>query len=190
MSQSSFLRSLGPSTYDFLSDAKPFALLYALILAIFIALSLYYKWSFINFFISLMMGWTIPAAAFAAVLVVTLDIEVSNGNNHVFTTIWGIVLCIAACVGLYYSNKYKTYYDFQCSTFYLDEANKTYHIRYDCDFVDDELYDEGELEGDPHDYIEVKGADMIDSEHELCIACKEWAEEVDSSVSEWGYRRP
>ena len=191
--KSSFLKELGPNTYETLSNWKPIALIYAIILLIFVLLSFFFQWSFIKFFIDLMMGWTLLSIPFVAIIVVSLDKEIEmkkaesqweklheeKPKNYLYTKIWGITLCIFGLTCLYFSGKYKDYYSFQCGTFYLDKVHQTYHILDDCKYS----------EVDNDELIEIKGVDLIGTNHELCDACEEWAEDAKESAYEWQYRR-
>ena len=191
--RSSFLRDLAPSTYDTLSDWKPIALIYAAVLLIFVILSFFFQWSFIKFFIDLLMGWTLLSIPFIGVIIVSLDkeIEMEKAESHwekeyevkpksyLYTKIWGISLCIFGLICLYFSGKYKDYYAFQCNTFYVDNLHHTYHILDDCEY--------SEIDND--ELIEVKGKDLLNTNHELCDACEEWAEDARASAYEWQYRR-
>lgn len=54
--RTSFLLEKAPEQYKVLSGLKPFALIYAGVLAIAILLSLFVQWGIVEFFINLLMG--------------------------------------------------------------------------------------------------------------------------------------
>ena len=58
--KTSFLMELVPDIYQFLKGLKPIALIYAVVMGVMITLSLFFQWSFIEFFIEIMMGWNVP----------------------------------------------------------------------------------------------------------------------------------
>lgn len=196
--KSSFLRDLSPNIYDTLSSYKKYAVIYALVLLAFVVLSFFLQWDLINFFIGILMGKSVLAIAFIAIVVVALDKEVQinipeytwekeeikKSKSYKYTLIWGIALCIMGVTCLFYSNKYKLYYAFQCQTFYVDELNKIYHVLDDCDYV----YDE-EIKNNHSVYKEVKGVDIVDSDYILCDFCEDWAEFAAMSESERSFRR-
>jgi hypothetical protein len=152
-----------------------------------------------------MLGWTLLSIPYMAVIVVTLDkqveIEVKESEytwfgsskqkvefpkSYVYTKIWGITLCILAVIALYFSNKYKKYYAFQCEEFYLETTTGVYHIFDDCDYIgqtdDEEYVDDINVE-------EIKGVDLLNSNYSLCDACEERAEDYEMEASDWMYRR-
>lgn len=93
-------------------------------------------------------------------------------------------------MALYFSGKYKDYYAFQCQTFYLDENTGICHILNDCDYVHDaEEMDSYEMRGNHKHLSEIKGIEILDSSYELCDACREWAEDASSDLSNFYYRR-
>ncbi len=195
----SFLKELVPDTYQFLKSLRPIALLYAVVLCIMVVLSLFLQCGFIKFFIDCMMGWTLLSIPFVGVIIVVFDKEfkvediLSKTKFHhkempyKFSMVWGIVLCVAGLVALYYSNRYKKYYAFQCQDFYLEETTGVYHILKDCEYIginkDDTLVDNPSI-------VRLSGRDLLNTNYEFCEACHEWAEEAESEVASYQYRRP
>lgn len=190
--RSSYLQSKAPDLYRKLCKLAPITLIYAIVLVIVFGLSLVFQWSVLQFFIDIMMGWTLLSILFVVVLIVLLDktvvieqvidyqgevIEEVKPKSWGFSVIWGITLCISGLVALYYSAEYKRYYDFQCTTFYVDSNHKLYH------YLDDCKYDGDENDADEIvELHEVKGVDLLDSDYTLCDACQEYAEDA-----EWEY---
>lgn len=202
--KSSFLKDLAPETYCTLSDWKGLALIYSAVLLLFFLLSLFLQWSFIKFFIDILMGWTLLSLPFMGVIIVSLDKEVKvqvpeyswekeeikKSKHYKYSKIWGITLCVLGCTALYFSGKYKDYYAFQCQTFYLDENAGMYHILNDCDYIyDSEEMDYYEIRGNHKHLSEIKGIEILDSSFELCDACREWAEDASGDLSNYYYRR-
>lgn len=74
--RTSFLLEKAPEQYKVLSGLKPFALIYAGVLAIAILLSLFVQWGIVEFFINLLMGWTLLSVPFMAVIIVAFDKEI------------------------------------------------------------------------------------------------------------------
>lgn len=197
--RTSFLMELIPDTYQFLKGLKPIALLYALVLGLMFILSMFFQWSFIKFFLDCMMGWTLLSIPFVGVLIVFLDKEFtvedclySHKEHHKtkrfkFSLVWGIILCIAGIVGLYYSSVYKNYYGFQCQDFYLEQTTGIYHIIDDCDYIgiieDDKSIDNPVI-------IKISGKELMETDYKLCEACEEWAEEAEAEAATFQYRRP
>ncbi len=191
---------LAPDVYQFLKNLKPIALVYAAVLSIVIILSIFFQWKIIKIFIDSLMGWTLLSIPFVGVLVVTLDKEFHikedeytiRGHHkeklYKFSMVWGVALCLMGIIGLYLSNNYKRYYSFQCQEFYLEPTTGIYHIFDDCEYRGNKADKEFE------DYFilsKVSGIDLIDSNHTLCEACKERAEDMDAEIGSYQYfKRP
>ena len=184
--RTSFLAEKAPDTYKFLSELKPYTLIYVGVLAIAILLSLFFQWRIVKFFIDCMMGWTLLSIPFIGVLIVVLDKEINLPQeerwepvppkpwSYKFSMVWGIFLILAGLVTLYFSNQYKKYYAFQFQTFYLEHSTAVYHINDDCNYIglDEETNENVSIS-------KVKGIDLLDEGYTLCEACKEWAEDAE-----------
>lgn len=201
--KTSFLKNLAPQTYEDLSGCKRLALLYVLVLALFIFLSLFFQWSFINSIIGILTGWTIISVPCIGIIIVSLDKEIemevpeykseekyiTRPKSYLFTKIWGITLLILGISALHFSGKYSDYYSFQCQTFYLDNYRGTYHILKDCEYAPDWDQEAKEWGIDPNEFEKVKGKFLLDKPYELCPACQEWAEDAKMESYDWQYRR-
>ncbi len=184
----SFLKRLSPETYYFLQFLKPAALWYGVLLGVMALLSVFFQSSIIAYFLNIMMGWSIVAILFTGVVVIALDKEYEveeddpdnpAANRYKQSRIWGITLLILGLAALFLSNSYKQKYNFQCESFYLEPSAHLYHIREDCAYIGENE----DMEDAPHsEIVEVKGKDLEDTNHELCIACKEWAEDVGHDI--------
>lgn len=197
--RTSFLCETAPDIYRFLSELKPYALIYVVVLAIAVLLSLFFQWSIVKFFIDCMMGWTLLSIPFIGVLIVVLDKEINLPQKeklvsrspkpmpYKLSMIWGCFLIGIGLVTLYFSNQYKKYYAFQCQTFYLEQPTAIYHLSDRCEYIG--LDKEGKsIEG--ISVAEVKGIDLLNQYYTLCDACREWAEdaEMDYEMNRY-YRR-
>lgn len=197
--RTSFLAEKAPEAYRFLSELKPVALVYACVLTLATILSLFFQSSLIKFFIDYLMGWTLLSVPFVGVLVVILDKEIDlpqkkwyeseppKPTSYKRSKIWGIFLLIAGIIALYYSNRYKEYYAFQCQTIYVEQPREIYHLFKACKHIGKDS-DGNSIE----DYllIETNGADLLNSNYELCDACREKAEDAGSDyITNQYYRK-
>lgn len=197
--RSSYLQSKAPNLYRVLWSLTPIALVYAIVLVLVFGLSLVFRWSVIKFFIDIMMGWTLLSIPFVGVLIVLLDktvvieqvidyhgkvIEEVKPKSWRFSVIWGITLCISGLLALYYSAEYKRYYDFQCTTFYVDSNHKLYHYLDDCKYGRDENEADESVKLDT-----VKGFNLLDIDYSLCDACQEYAEDAELEYENMRYCR-
>lgn len=145
--KSSFLRELGPKTYDTISSLKGYAFIYAAVLLVCLILSFFVVSSIVNFFIELMMGTTIFFGAFLAVIIITFDKEVIYQRHDKFqklkkvdpeaykrSKVWGLSLCVVGIFILFLSSQYQKHYSFLCGGYYYDRATGEYHI-VECDRV-------------------------------------------------------
>ena len=196
--RTSFLKDLAPDTYRFLSELKPYAFIYLGVLAIAVLLSLFVQWSIVKFFIDCMMGWTLLSIPFIGVLIVVLDKEINlpqderwdsstaKSVTYKLSMVWGIFLIVTGLVTLYLSNQYKNYYAFQCQTFYIEQSTGVYHLRDRCEYMG-LTEDEDLIEG--VSISKVKGVDLLDKDHSLCDACREWAEDAEMDFDANRYYR-
>lgn len=196
--RTSFLCETAPDIYRFLSELKPYALIYVVVLAIVVLLSLFFQWSIVKFFIDCMMGWTFLSIPFIGVLIVVFDKEIKlpkvekwapkppKPASFKFSMIWGCFLIVIGLVTLHFSNQYKRNYAFQCQTFYLEQPTGIYHLRDNCEYIG--LNEEEEpIEG--ISVSEVKGIDLLDKDYTPCDACREWAEDAEMNYEMNRYYR-
>lgn len=196
--RTSFLLEKAPEQYKVLSGLKPFALIYAGVLAIAILLSLFVQWGIVEFFINLLMGWTLLSVPFMAVIIVAFDKEIKLPQeeesfpnpkktlSYKFSMVWGCFLIVAGIVTLYFSNEYKKYYAFQCQTFFLEQPTGVYHIREDCKYIG---IDEDDNYIENISVTKVKGVDVVGDGFSFCDACREWAEEAEMEFEANRYYR-
>lgn len=201
----SFLSNIiGRDTYNYIkSHAKAIIAPGSCILAIILSLSLCFHWGGISYLLNLVTGTSLLCIVYIAALVVILDIEVDVdepekeycielGNSYCsktekkpkpitykFTIVWGSILIVLGICAIYFSNKYRKYYAFECETFLVDHQLGIYHL--DCS--DCEAVDENE------NLEEMQGY-QIDDSYTLCQSCEEWVEAIEEeSGSSRYYRR-
>lgn len=149
--KTSFLNEMFSELYECFDDIKPFGLYYGGILLVFFVLSLFVQWTVVQIVINLMMGWTFFSAAFVGTMIVMADKQVRliekqkewsysetefvKPKTYKLTVIYGCILILAGFSELYFSSKYKDYYNFQCQTFYLDSDTHILHTFKKCDHI-------------------------------------------------------
>lgn len=189
----SFLKGRFPKTYRDAERFKSIAFIYAGVLILMFILSRFYYSSIVEFFIRIMMGWSLLSMLFVGVMIVVLDIhvkpltveEMSESRTplrYKASMVWGCCLCIVGIFALYLSGQYKKDYIFKCSDFYLEDTTGIYHIWDDCAYIgldeDDNLIEDV-------DCLWVKGHELEDW-HTICVACKERAEDA---ADDYSYKR-
>lgn len=196
--RTSFLAETAPETYRFLSELKPYALIYASVLAVAILLSLFFQWNVVKLLIDCMMGWTLLSIPFVGVLIVALDKEIllpqaerwelipEKPAFYKYSKIWGIVLILLGIVALYFSNQYKKYYSFQCQSFLLERPRGIYHLSDRCKYIG---LDEDEQPIDNVTISKVTGKELLEGDYEFCEACREWEEDAEMEYESSRYYR-
>ena len=185
----SFLSNIiGRKTYDeFKGYAKVIIAIGTCVLSIILLLSLFFHWSFINNLLSLVTGTSLLFIAYIAALVLVLDIEVDVDEPekkpkpaaYKLTIVWGVVLVALGIGAIYFSNKYRKHFAFECDTFLVDHQAKIYHFDIDngCEMATDSNWER------------MQGY-QIDESYTLCDWCEEWAEDAaDEYESNKYYRR-
>lgn len=192
----SFLSNIvGRNTYDeFKGYAKKIIAIGTCVLAVIFSLSFFFHWGFISSLLNLVTGTSLLFIAYVAALVLALDVEVevdeperdywsdsekkTKSTSYRLTVVWGIVLIIFGIGAIYFSNKYRKNYAFECQTFLVDENRGIYHLE---DGNDDE---------DMEYTTEMKGYELKDCNYTFCESCREWVEEMESEyAAERYYRR-
>lgn len=193
----SFLSNIiGRNTYDEFKDyAKVIIAIGTCVLAIVLLLSLFFHWSFISSLLSLVTGTSLLFIAYIAALVLVLDIEVDVDEPeksywsepekkpkpaaYKLTIAWGVVLVALGISAIYFSNKYRKYYAFECDTFLVDHQAGIYHLDWDNDC--EVAAESGNLET-------MQGYE-IDKSYTLCEWCEEWAEDAEDEYESNRYFR-
>lgn len=191
--QSFISNIVGRNTYDeFKGYAKIIIAIGTCILPIILLLSFFFHWGFISSLLNLVSGTSPLFIAYIAALVISLDIEVdvdeperrywSEPENmpkptaYKLTIVWGVLLIALGIGAIYFSNKYRKHYDFECSIFLVDHQAGIYHLDWDNDC---EVAAEAEN-------LEIMQGYQIDKSYTLCEWCEEWAEDAED---EYYYRR-
>ena len=185
----SFLSNIiGRNTYDeFKGYAKVIIAIGTCVLAIVLLLSIFFHWSFISSLLSLITGTSLLFIIYIAALVLALDIEVdvdepekkSKPAAYKLTIAWGVVLVALGISAIYFSNKYRKYYAFECNTFLVDHQTEIYHLDWDNDC--EVAAKSGNLET-------MQGYE-IDKSYTLCEWCEEWAEDAEDEYESNRYYR-
>ena len=185
----SFLSNIiGRNTYDeFKCYAKVIIAIGTCVLSIVLLLSLFFHWSFISSLLSLVTGTSLLFIAYIAALVLVLDIEVDVDEPekkpkpaaYKLTIVWGVVLVALGISAIYFSNKYRKHYAFECDTFLVDHQAGIYHLDWDNDC--EVAAESGNLET-------MQGY-QIDKSYTLCEWCEEWAEDAEDEYESNRYFR-
>lgn len=194
--QSFISNIIGRDNYDgikFLS--KRIAVIGACIIAIIYLLSHYFHCGFISWLLDWVSGTSILFVAYIAALIVVLDIRVNVDepekdiwsmpkNNtkpitYKLTIVWSVMLIVLGISAIYFSDKYRDLYTFECTTFLVDRQAGIYHLDWNnhCDVKEeaDFLY-------------EMKGY-QIGQSYILCEWCDDWASDAESEYESNKYIR-
>ena len=95
------------------------------------------------------------------------------------TIVLGVFLIILGIAAIFFSNKYRKQYTFECTTFLVDKQSGIYHLDYD---------NECEIAANAHDLVMQKGYQM-DESYTFCEWCKEWIEDMESEYAASKYIR-
>lgn len=203
----SFLSNLlGQNAYDDLRGiAKPITLIGSCILIILFLLSFIVHWRFVSKLLSMVTGTSLLFLFYIAAIILLLDIQVDviepdghyviepDGHyrfetthspktiNYKLTIFWGVILLLLGVSAIYFSNRYRKQYAFECSTILVDHKAGIYHLKWieDC-----------EVAAESEDLEEMKGYEINGMGYSICEWCEEYAEEVEyASDTDSFYRR-
>jgi hypothetical protein len=182
----SFLSNLlGEETYEnWVGYAKISIAVGTIVLLILFGLSYFFYSSIVSYLLKLVTGTSLLFIAYVAMWVLLLDIEVSVDEpevrswgkpkevakpiSYILSTLWTIILIVLAIFAIYYSNRYRKQYAFECDTFLIDKHARLYHLDWtECDAIEN-----------AENLEEVQGY-QIGSDFSLCDECKEIAEEAE-----------
>lgn len=187
----SYLSNLiGEYNYEELSDmALKIVGIGGLILIVLFALSQFFHSGIINYLLKLTTGTSLLFIAYIAACILLLDIRVEVEKpeqewwdekkespkplKYKLTIVWGVVLLLLGIAAIYFSNKYRNQYDFECTTFLVDHKAHVYHLDWNDDCED--AANAEELE-------EMYGYEIGDS-YSFCEGCKECEEDVESEAT-------
>jgi len=192
----SFIKSiLGTNTYaEFKGYAKKYIPIATIVLVILLVLTYFFHWGFLSSILNLITGTSLIFIAYILGVVLLLDFGVDveleetwNGSYRMpeakpegynNTKVWGIVLIILVIGAIYFSNKYRKHYAFECETFLVDENNGIYHLE---DGNDEEVMEYT---------TKMKGYEVVKLGYTFCESCKEWEEEAEEIYESERYTHP
>ena len=185
----------GRDTYDTLkSNAKIIVAIGTCTLVIVFTLTYFIQWKFVGTILNLVTGTSLLFVVYIAALIILLDFEIEiddyykmndltyahKSNKYRLTIIWGIILIALGIAAIYFSQKYKKHYAFQCTTYWVDIQNNIYHLDWDNDCED--------AESSQNDLIEMKGVEIErETTYTLCEYCKEWSEDAECKYESNSY---
>lgn len=142
----SFISNLiGRNTYyEFKHYCKIIVVIGTIILGVIFTLSNFVYVGFVSNLLSLVTGATILFGIYVAAVIVLLDVPVkvekpewdygsktskaTKPLSYKLSTIWDIVLILLGVTAIFFSNKYKKHYAFECETFLVDTNSGIYHF--------------------------------------------------------------
>lgn len=184
----SFLSNLiGKNTYEELNGyARIIILVGTCLLLLFGGLSVFFHADIINWILKLITGTSLLFIAYIGALILVLDIQVNVDEperisweapldvpkpmKYKLTIFWGLLLVISGIIAIYFTNKYRKQYAFECESFLVDTSNGIYHL----DYTDCEIAEES------NNLEEKKGYEIGDTYH-FCEWCKEWLEDIEDN---------
>lgn len=183
--QSFISNILGRNTYnDIKYYAKKVLVVGTSILCLLFLLSLICHFGFVSDLLSLVTGTSILFLAYIVSLIIVLDKEVdvdepdpfirgnskkTNSKSYKLTVVWGVILIAFGGLAMFFSNKYRKHYAFECSTFLVDKQACVYHLDFDNECED----------AAKSNNLEKMQGFQIDKTYTFCEWCKEWAEDAE-----------
>ena len=186
----SFLSNIfGGSAYEELKYyAKYILAIGTCILVILYLLSFFFHWGLISRLLNLTTGTSLLFIIYIASVIISLDKEVevdefesSNWSkpantpktaSYRLTIVWGILLIVLGITAIFFSNRYRKQYAFDCSTILVDREAGIYHL---------EWIDDCEIAAESEDLKEMKGYEIKGLNYRLCDWCREYAEEAEDA---------
>lgn len=185
---------LGDRTYEnFSGYAKTYIPIATIILVVLFVLSQFVHWKIVSWLLNLTLGTSLLFIAYVLGVILLLDfgvdVEMKEDWNGKYslpevmpspfknTIIWAYTLLILGIAAIYFSNKYKKNYAFECQTFLVDENRGIYHLE---DGNDDE---------DMEYTTKMKGYELEKLNYTFCESCREWVEEIGSEYAIKRYDR-
>lgn len=174
--------------------AKTYIPITTIILVVLLVISQFVHWRTVSWLLNLALGTSLIFIAYILGVILLLDFGVDvemkedwddrlslpevMPSNFKSTIIWTYTLLILGIAAIYFSNKYRKNYSFECQTFLVDENRGIYHLE---DGNDDE---------DREYTTEMKGYELENYNYTFCESCRERVEEMESeNTAERYYRR-
>ena len=193
----SFISNLiGKENYDgFKEIAKIIISISTCVLAILFLLTDFFHWAFLSSLLNVVTGTSLLFIAYIAALILVLDIEVDvevperhywseqeklpKPITYKLTIVWGVMLIVLGICAIYFSNKYRKHYAFECEAFLVDHQAEIYHLdcRNDCQVAANSVD------------LEKKKGYEIEESYTICYWCEEWAEEAEVEFESSRYFR-
>ena len=186
---------LGDQNYEkFRGYAKTYIPITTIILVVLLVISQFVHWRTVSWLLNLALGTSLIFIAYILGVILLLDFGVDvemkedwDGrlslpevmpSNFKNTIIWAYTLLILGIAAIYFSNKYRKNYSFECQTFLVDENRGIYHL------------EDGNNDEDREYTTEMKGYELENYNYTFCESCREWVEEMGSEyATERYYRR-
>ena len=191
----SYIKKLiGSQNYEeFRGYAKKYIPIATIILVVLLVLSQFVHLGIVSWLLNLALGTSLFFIAYVLGVILLLDFGVDvemkedwkgrlslpeiMPSNFKNTIIWAYTLLILGIAAIYYSNKYRKNYAFECQTFLVDENRGIYHL------------EDGDDEEDMEYTTEMKGYELEDYNYTFCESCREWVEEMESEYAAERYNR-
>ena len=197
MSKQSFLSNL--VDYDGLKHyARIIVIIGSCVIALVFGLSLIYHSQFISNLLGYFFGASLLFIIYIAALIIVLDFKVeidedkTQGRYHAdnkpkpfkykLTVVWGVLLLLLGIAAVFFSNRYRKNYAFDCSTFLVDEEAGVYHLDNDWKCID-------AIEAEDNGQLVRKYGYEIDKTFKFCEYCEESIEEVEGEFNSNRYTR-
>ena len=178
---------MGKNTYDeFKGYAKIIVLVGTIILFVLFLLSILVHWRFVSRLLNLVSGTSIIFLVYIAALILLLDkeveveepiryyrdepIQIPTTRSFKLTILWSVVLLILGISVIFFSNRYRKQYSFDCSTILVDQSAGIYHL---------EWIEDCEVAAESNSLKEMKGYEIKGLGYKICDWCKEYAEEAE-----------
>lgn len=162
---------------------------------------MFYSEFYSRYIIAPLLGTSLVFIFYVACVIMALDFTVEEKdyydyedfsfNDHYkpihsykykITIFWDILLLVLGIVAIYFTNRFRREYIFECSTYFVEESTGLYHSELfleDCDKIRD---------GD--DLIKMKGYEIEKKGYELCPSCADGLEDYEETAVESQARRP
>lgn len=173
--------TIGKDFYDFLRGyAMNIVIIGTCIWGILFGLSYFFHSGIISYFVNLANGFSLLFIGYVLALILLLDIEVSVEDNddktktikYKLTIVWFVLLILLGIIAIYYSNRYRNHYAFECETYLVDEKAGIYHLDWD---IECSAAEEAES-------LEPMKGYQIDKSFRFCDACEELLDDAEAET--------